>query len=94
MESPRAEAHDVVEITTTLAVPIFSDGAVMPSCVMCFYSLLRVDSVPFVLSFIQQALRLLWIGLDNIEPDESISRDLWENVAPADIGEMAADIEM
>jgi hypothetical protein len=66
----------------------------MPSCVMCFYSLLRVDSVPFVLRFINQALRLLWIGLDNIEPDESISKDLWKNVAPADIGEMAADVEM
>ena len=66
----------------------------MPSCVMCFYSLLRVDAVPFVLRFIQQALRLLWVGLDNIEPHEGISRELWETVAPADLGEMAADTEM
>jgi hypothetical protein len=32
--------------------------------------------------------------LESIEPHESIGRDLWKDVAPADLGEMAADLEM
>ena len=52
------------------------------------------DSETFILKFLQQALRSLWAGLDNVEPHESIGKTLWKGVAPADLGEMAADTEM
>lgn len=55
---------------------------------------MRAEAVPAVLRFVQQALRLLWTGLDKVEPHQSIGRDLWKEVAPADLGEMAADVEM
>jgi hypothetical protein len=54
----------------------------------------RTGSVPFVLKFVQQALRLLWSGLDKVQPHESVGEDIWRDVAPADLGEMAADVEM
>ena len=50
--------------------------------------------MPFVLRFVQQALRLLWDGLDKVQPHKSVGEDLWKDVAPADLGEMAADVEM
>ena len=90
----RREAFAIANIRTSLAVPIFSSGSVSPCCVLCFYSMVRSDCVPFVLKFVQQALRSLWYGLESIEPHESIGRDLWKDVAPADLGEMAADLEM
>jgi hypothetical protein len=43
---------------------------------------------------VQQALRLLWTGLDKVEPHQSIGKEMWKDVAPADLGEMAADVEM
>lgn len=53
------------------------------------------DPVPFVLNFVQKAVRLLWDGLDKIvNPHESVGKELWKDVAPADLGEMAADLEM
>ena len=52
------------------------------------------DSVTFILTFLQHALRSLWAGLDKVEPHESIGKELWKGVAPADLGEMAADTEM
>lgn len=94
MDSARAPAFEKAKIKTALAVPIFSAGAVSPACVLCCYSLVRAEAVPAVLRFVQQALRLLWTGLDKVEPHESIGRDLWKDVAPADLGEMAADVEM
>lgn len=56
--------------------------------------MVRSDSETFVLKFLQQALRSLWAGLDNVVPHESIGKTLWKGVAPADLGEMAADTEM
>lgn len=50
--------------------------------------------MPFLLKFVQQALRTLWMGLDHLEPNKHIDKNLWKDVAPADLGEMAADIEM
>ena len=76
-------------------MPIFSAGDASPSCILCCYSLLPADSVPFVLNFVQKAVRLLWDGLDKIvSPHESVGKELWKDVAPADLGEMAADLEM
>ena len=54
-----------------------------------------MDSVPFVMKFVQKAVRLLWSGLDRVvDPHESVGRELWKGVGPADLGEMAADVEM
>lgn len=94
VDSVRREAFAIANIKTALAVPIYSSGSVTPSCVLCFYSLVRSDCVPFVLKFVQQALRSLWFGLEKLEPHQSIGRELWKEVAPADLGEMAADLEM
>eukprot|EP00551_Chaetoceros_affinis_P004800 CAMPEP_0203665168 /NCGR_PEP_ID=MMETSP0090-20130426/2422_1 /ASSEMBLY_ACC=CAM_ASM_001088 /TAXON_ID=426623 /ORGANISM="Chaetoceros affinis, Strain CCMP159" /LENGTH=906 /DNA_ID=CAMNT_0050528637 /DNA_START=96 /DNA_END=2817 /DNA_ORIENTATION=- len=94
VDSGRKDAFTAANIKTALAVPIFSQGAVVPSCILCCYSMVRSDSVTFILKFLQQALRSLWAGLDNVEPHESIGRELWKGVAPADLGEMAADTEM
>jgi hypothetical protein len=45
-------------------------------------------------NFVQKAVRLLWDGLDQIDPHESVGKVLWNNVGPSDLGEMAADMEM
>lgn len=82
------------KILTVVAIPIFSGKSAIPACVVACYSLVRSGSVPFVLRFVQQALRLLWDGLDKVEPHQSVGRSLWQDVAPADLGEMAADVEM
>jgi len=82
------------KIESIFAVPIFSAGDVAPSCVLSCYSLVPVESVPFVLNFVQKAVRLLWDGLDKVKPHESVGKDLWKDVGPADLGEMAADLEM
>jgi hypothetical protein len=94
VDSGRADLFAKSNFQTALAVPIFSAKSVSPACVLCCYSYVRTGSVPFVLRFVQQALRLLWDGLDKVEPHESVGRDLWRDVAPADLGEMAADVEM
>jgi hypothetical protein len=94
VDTGRTEAFAIANIKTALAVPIFSSGSVTPSCVLSFYSLVRSDCVPFVLKFVEQALRSLWLGLECLQPHESIGEDLWKDVAPADLGEMAADLEM
>ncbi len=39
-------------------------------------------------------MKLLWDGLDKVKPHESVGKDLWKDVGPADLGEMAADLEM
>jgi len=75
-------------------VPVFSVGGVKPACVVSFYAFLRIESVPFVLRFLQQALRLLWRGLDLVVPHSSVRHNLWKEVVPADLGEMAADVKM
>ena len=37
----------------------------------------------------------MWSGLDQIvNPHESVGKKLWKDVGPADLGEMAADVEM
>mmetsp|Transcript_7961 Transcript_7961/g.18600 ORF Transcript_7961/g.18600 Transcript_7961/m.18600 type:complete len:1142 (-) Transcript_7961:12-3437(-) len=95
-DSSREVALTKCKIETAFAVPIFhSPGSVKPVAVLSCYSLLPKESVPFVLNFVQKALRLLWRGLDKvITPHESVGRNLWKDVGPADLGEMAADVEM
>lgn len=94
VDPARATVFDRAKIMTALAVPVFSNKEALPTCVVCCYSLVRSSSVPFVLRFVQQALRLLWEGLDNVEPHESVGKERWRDIAPADLGEMAADVEM
>ena len=94
VDSGRSSLFSQVKIETALAVPVFSGRAQTPSFVFCCYSFVRSGSVPFVLKFVQQALRLLWDGLDKVQPHESVGQELWKDVAPADLGEMAADVEM
>jgi hypothetical protein len=82
------------KIQTVFAIPIFTGKETMPSCIVAFYSLMRSGSVPFVLRFVQQALRLLWDGLEKVKPHQSINDGVWHQIEPADLGEMAADLEM
>jgi hypothetical protein len=79
---------------TAFAVPIQSGHRATPVGVVCCYSMIQAGSVPFVLRFVQQALHLLWSGLDKVQPHESVGRAMWQDVGPADLGEMAADVEM
>ena len=90
----RVGAFERTKIMTVLAVPVFSGKSATPACVVACYSLVKSGSVPFVLRFVQSALRLLWDGLDKVEPHESVGKHLWQDIAPADLGEMAADVEM
>ena len=83
-----------MKIETALAVPVFSGKAPTPAFIFSCYSFVRTGSVPFVLKFVQQALRLLWDGLDKVQPHKSVGEEVWKDVAPADLGEMAADVEM
>ena len=85
---------DQAKIETALAIPVFSNRSKRPAFVFCCYSFVRSGSIPFVLKFVQQALKLLWGGLENVEPHESVDENIWKQVAPADLGEMAADVEM
>lgn len=96
VDTGRAEAFQRANIQTVLAFPINSSDRDIftPVCVLACYSFLRIDSVPYILRFVQQALRLLWDGLDHVVPHSSVGQDLWKEVAPADLGEMAADVEM
>lgn len=94
-DSKRKSALESCKIETAFAVPIFSSGDCSPTCVLSCYSLLPAESVPFVLNFVQKAVRLLWSGLDRVvNPHQSIGKELWKDVGPADLGEMAADVEM
>ena len=93
-DSVRRHLLQEANVETVLAVPVFSGRSKSPAFVFCCYSFVRSGSVPFVLKFVQQALQLLWGGLDNVQPHRSAGEDIWKNVAPADLGEMAADIEM
>lgn len=90
----RVLAFQHASFQTVLAVPVFSTKQVLPACVVTFYSFIRSGQVQFVLKFVQQALKLLWDGLDNIEPHESVRNEYWNSIGPADLGEMAADFEM
>lgn len=94
VDPARSDAFVFSKISTVLAVPVFAGRREIPTCVVVFYSLVNAASVPFVLRFVQQALRLLWGGLDKVQPHESVDKSIWDEVAPADLGEMAADIEM
>ncbi len=93
-DSNRVRLFEQAKIQTVLAVPVFSGKSTTPAFIFSCYSFVRSTSIPFVLKFVQQALKLLWCGLDNVEPHESVGGDLWDQVAPADLGEMAADVEM
>jgi hypothetical protein len=94
-DAGRLHLFQRAKIETALAVPVFSGkSAKAPAFVFCCYSFVRTGSVPFVLKFVQQALKLLWSGLDKVQPHESVGEDIWRDVAPADLGEMAADVEM
>jgi len=91
-DSERRAAFAAAGIKTAFAVPIHAtDGAAL-SVVFCAYSRQRHSSVPFVLHFVQQALRLVWQGLDQVSPP-GMKIDTWKDVAPSDLGEMAADFE-
>lgn len=94
IDSTRTKAFQRSHIQTVLAVPVFARECSTPTCVVACYSMVRSSSVPFVLRFVQQALRLLWHGIDTVEPHESVDHNIWKEVAPADLGEMAADLEM
>jgi hypothetical protein len=83
-----------LRIETALAIPVFSGKATTPSFIFSCYSFVRSGTVPFVLKFVQQALRLLWAGLDKIQPHASVGNRIWKDLEPADLGEMAADVEM
>mmetsp|Transcript_24572 Transcript_24572/g.56223 ORF Transcript_24572/g.56223 Transcript_24572/m.56223 type:complete len:919 (+) Transcript_24572:629-3385(+) len=88
----RSAAFHVAQIKTVLAVPIFSSNGTSSSAVFCAYSRQRHSSVPFVLRFVQQALRLVWRGLDNVPPTV-LGVDTLKDVAPNALGQMAADFE-
>mmetsp|Transcript_27855 Transcript_27855/g.65468 ORF Transcript_27855/g.65468 Transcript_27855/m.65468 type:complete len:916 (+) Transcript_27855:2-2749(+) len=93
-DTGRIELFQQTKIETVLAVPVFSGRSKTPAFIFCCYSFVRFGSIPFVLKFVQQALKLLWGGLDSVKPHESVGEDVWKHVAPADLGEMAADVEM
>jgi hypothetical protein len=94
-DAARAVSFEQAGIQTVLAVPVFSAKKTLPACVVSCYSLVKSNSVPFVLRFVQQALRLLWEGLDSFEPQNRNVKDIyWRTINPADLGEMAADVEM
>lgn len=94
VDEGRSTVFKRAKIMTALAVPVFSGKHATPAGVVCCYSLMQSGSVPFVLRFVQQALHLLWTGLDKVEPHESVGHEIWQDVGPADLGEMAADVEM
>jgi hypothetical protein len=94
IDKGRAKAFERANIMTAFAVPIQSGSRATPVGVVCCYSMIQAGSVPFVLRFVQQALHLLWSGLDKVQPHESVGRAMWQDVGPADLGEMAADVEM
>lgn len=94
VDSARAGAFQAAQIRTVLAVPVFQQGSSTPTCIVACYSMVHNNAVPFTLKFVQQALRLLWSGLDQIEPHESLKPQVWKEVDPTDLGEMAADEEM
>jgi hypothetical protein len=57
--------------------------------------MVRADSSPVVLKFLQQAIRLVWEGLEKIVSASNCSDALvWNDIHPSDLGEMAADREM
>ena len=94
VDKGRAEVFKKAKIQTAFAVPIVMSDRATPVGVVCCYSMIQSGSVPFVLRFVQQALHLLWSGLDKVHPHESVGKEMWQDVGPADLGEMAADVEM
>lgn len=94
IDKGRAHVFERANIMTAFAVPIVSGKNATPVGVVCCYSMIQSGSVPFVLKFVQQAIHLLWSGLDKVEPHESVGHQMWQDVRPADLGEMAADVEM
>jgi hypothetical protein len=52
-------ALKICKIEMAFAVPNFSASDASPSCILCCYSLLLAESTPFVLTFVQKAIRLL-----------------------------------
>lgn len=91
-DSERRAAFAAAGIKTAFAVPIHATDGAASSVVFCAYSRQRHSSVPFVLHFVQQALRLVWQGLDQVSPP-GMKIDTWKDVAPSDLGAMAADFE-
>lgn len=83
-----------MSLETALAIPVFSGKSSTPAFIFSCYSFVRSGTVPFVLKFVQQALRLLWKGLDQVQPHSSLGDSIWNDLEPADLGEMAADVEM
>jgi hypothetical protein len=94
-DSSRADIFDALQIKTALAIPASSHSSSSPAFVICFYSMVRADSSPVVLKFLQQAIRLVWEGLEKIVSASNCSEAVvWNDIHPSDLGEMAADREM
>eukprot|EP00980_Cylindrotheca_fusiformis_P018948 scaffold6331_cov195-Cylindrotheca_fusiformis.AAC.12 len=94
IDAGRSKFFERMKMETALAVPVFSGKSATPSFIFSCYSFVRSGTVPFVLKFVQQALRLLWKGLDQVQPHSSLGDRIWNELEPADLGEMAADVEM
>ncbi len=94
-DANRAEIFDALKIKTALAIPASSHSSLSPAFIICFYSMVRADSSPVILKFLQQAIRLVWEGLEKLVPSSDCSDALlWNDIQPSDLGEMAADREM
>eukprot|EP00816_Leptocylindrus_hargravesii_P011030 CAMPEP_0196823004 /NCGR_PEP_ID=MMETSP1362-20130617/85680_1 /TAXON_ID=163516 /ORGANISM="Leptocylindrus danicus, Strain CCMP1856" /LENGTH=1194 /DNA_ID=CAMNT_0042202721 /DNA_START=298 /DNA_END=3883 /DNA_ORIENTATION=+ len=92
VDSNRAHAFHQAQIKSVLSVPVLPAGCKTPVCVVTCYSQSRVNCNPHVLRFVQQAVRLLWDGFDSVTPHASVGSAAWKEVAPEDVGKMAADV--
>eukprot|EP00814_Leptocylindrus_danicus_P021913 CAMPEP_0116048420 /NCGR_PEP_ID=MMETSP0321-20121206/29543_1 /TAXON_ID=163516 /ORGANISM="Leptocylindrus danicus var. danicus, Strain B650" /LENGTH=725 /DNA_ID=CAMNT_0003530621 /DNA_START=155 /DNA_END=2332 /DNA_ORIENTATION=- len=92
VDSNRAHAFYQAQIKSVLSVPVLPAGCKTPVCVVTCYSQSRVNCNPHVLRFVQQAVRLLWDGFDSVTPHASVGSAAWKEVAPEDVGKMAADV--
>jgi len=93
VDSKRAHAFHQARIETVLSVPILTNGSACAGVLNC-YSQINTESNVHVLTFVQQALKLLYHGLDTMVPHTSIEPSAWKDVAPIDIGKMAANEDM
>lgn len=94
VDSNRAHAFHQAQIKSVLSVPVIPAGCKTPVCVVTCYSQSRVNCNPNVLRFVQQAVRLLWVGFDSVTPHSSVGDTAWKEVAPEDVGKMAADADL
>jgi len=95
-DEERFYAFQDANVKTALSVPVYSPRSVLPVFVLSFYSFVKADAVPVVLRFLQQAIRLVWDGLEHVvpEPATGLESEIWQGLEPSDLGEMAADLEL